>query len=59
MPDELNEAIVRRFYNELWNDWNLAVADQILAREVVSPSLVRREKKVRRRPMFDLPSQVR
>src|SRR5437016_3916056 len=34
MSQDLNEAIVRRFYDELWNDWNREVADQILANDV-------------------------
>jgi steroid delta-isomerase-like uncharacterized protein len=28
---KLNPSVVRRFYQELWNDWNIAVADEILA----------------------------
>ena len=31
---ESNEKIVQRFYNELWNCWNLDVADEILAEDV-------------------------
>jgi hypothetical protein len=31
MSRDINEGIVRRFYTELWNDWNLEVADEILA----------------------------
>ena len=26
-----NEAIVRRFYDDLWNSWNLAAADELIA----------------------------
>jgi steroid delta-isomerase-like uncharacterized protein len=31
---EQNREAVRRFYLELWNDWNLAVADEIVAEGV-------------------------
>src|SRR5262245_17912149 len=30
-PEAQNVAIVRRFHQELWNGWNLALADEILA----------------------------
>jgi predicted ester cyclase len=30
-PVEENEAVVRRFYEELWNCWRLEVADEILS----------------------------
>jgi steroid delta-isomerase-like uncharacterized protein len=29
-----NAAIVERFYHELWNRWDLAVADEIIAEDV-------------------------
>jgi|SRR5215218_59592 len=29
-----NEAIVARFYDELWNQWRLSVADEILAEDI-------------------------
>jgi steroid delta-isomerase-like uncharacterized protein len=32
---ELNELVVARFYEELWNDWRLDVADEIVASDVV------------------------
>jgi steroid delta-isomerase-like uncharacterized protein len=28
------EQLVRRFYDELWNDWRLDVADEILAEDI-------------------------
>lgn len=31
MPESQNEAVVRRFYDELWNDWQLDLADEILS----------------------------
>jgi hypothetical protein len=27
--EEANEAVVRRFYDELWNRWQLGVADEV------------------------------
>src|SRR6476659_1732627 len=30
MPQEANQAVVIRFYEELWNRWRLEIADQIL-----------------------------
>ncbi len=31
---EGNEGIVERFYRELWNNWDLNVADEILAEDL-------------------------
>jgi predicted ester cyclase len=31
MAQRKNEVIVRRFYDELWNEWRLDVADEIIA----------------------------
>lgn len=30
----MNEAVIRRFYEELWNRWELGVADEIVASNV-------------------------
>lgn len=29
-----NKDIIRRYYNELWNKWNLALADELIAPDV-------------------------
>jgi steroid delta-isomerase-like uncharacterized protein len=31
---EVNEAVVRQFYEELWNRWRLDLADEILSPEI-------------------------
>ena len=31
---ETNKAVIERFFNEMWNKWDLAVAD-----EIISPSV--------------------
>ena len=31
---ESNKTVIRRFYDELWNQWNLATADEIVAPDV-------------------------
>ena len=34
MSIEEHKRIIRRYYEELWNHWNSALADQLLALEV-------------------------
>ncbi|HJQ30116.1 MAG TPA: ester cyclase [Rubrobacter sp.] len=31
---EVNQAVIERFYNEMWNEWNFAVAEEIVAPNV-------------------------
>lgn len=35
MTVEENKAIIRRYYNDLWNKWDLAVADELIASDIV------------------------
>lgn len=49
MACNANEAVIRRFYEELWNAWRLDVASEIVASDVrfrgsLGSSLVGREK---------------
>jgi steroid delta-isomerase-like uncharacterized protein len=34
MSIEQNKAIVRRYYEELWNKWNAAIADELIAADI-------------------------
>ena len=34
MSEATNEAVIERFYHELWNRWNLTVADEIVSEDV-------------------------
>ena len=34
MTVEENKALIRRYYDELWNLWNLSVADEIIGAEI-------------------------
>jgi len=31
---QVNKAIIRRYYDELWNGWNLGVADAVVATDI-------------------------
>jgi hypothetical protein len=34
LSEATNEAVIERFYHELWNRWNLTVADEIVSEDV-------------------------
>jgi steroid delta-isomerase-like uncharacterized protein len=34
-PLERNKDVIRRFFDEMWNPWNFAKADELLAPEIV------------------------
>ena len=34
MSTQDNKAIVRRYYEELWNKWNAAIADELIAADI-------------------------
>ena len=34
MSTETNKAIVRRYYEQLWNKWDMALADQVIAADI-------------------------
>lgn len=34
-PLELNKELIRRYYDEMWNPWNFAKADELLADDIV------------------------
>ena len=31
---ETNRAVIERFYNQMWNDWSFAVADEIVSENI-------------------------
>jgi steroid delta-isomerase-like uncharacterized protein len=33
-PTEVNEAVVRRFYDELWNRWDFGLLDELISDEI-------------------------
>ena len=35
MATEANKAIIKRYYEELWNAWNLEIADEIISGDIV------------------------
>jgi hypothetical protein len=34
MFEQANKNLVERYYNEMWNKWNLALAGELLAKEI-------------------------
>ena len=34
MSREAHKAIIRRYYEDLWNRWDLAIADELIAADI-------------------------
>lgn len=34
MSQEANKNLVARYYDEMWNKWNFALVDELLAKEI-------------------------